>query len=90
MPKNYTESYHLSQWEPDDKVLRTDFNEDNRRIEEALTARAESQAADKSELTSMIALRNCRVECYSYTGDANYNAASRRTIPTSGAAAPLY
>ena len=32
----YTENYHLNQWEPTDRVLREDFNEDNRRIEEAL------------------------------------------------------
>ena len=33
---NYTENYHLNQWEPTDRVLREDFNEDNRKIEEAL------------------------------------------------------
>ncbi len=33
---NYTENYQLNQWEPADRVLRTDFNEDNRKIEEAL------------------------------------------------------
>ena len=35
---NYTKNYQLSQWEPADRVLRTDFNEDNRKIEEALRA----------------------------------------------------
>ena len=29
MPTNHTEHYSLSQWEAEDKVLRTDFNEDN-------------------------------------------------------------
>ncbi len=33
---NYTKNYQLNQWEPADRVLRTDFNEDNRKIEEAL------------------------------------------------------
>ncbi len=35
---NYTENYQLNQWEPADRVLRTDFNEDNQKIEEALNA----------------------------------------------------
>ena len=34
---NYTKNYQLSQWEPADRVLRTDFNEDNRKIDAALT-----------------------------------------------------
>ena len=33
---NYTENYQLNQWESTDRVLREDFNEDNRKIEEAL------------------------------------------------------
>ena len=35
---NYTENYQLNQWEPADRVLRTDFNEDNRKIERAIHA----------------------------------------------------
>ena len=31
-----TEHYQLNQWAPTDRVLREDFNEDNRKIEEAL------------------------------------------------------
>jgi len=38
MPSNYTPNYQLNQWEPDDRVLRTDFNADNLKIEAALTA----------------------------------------------------
>ena len=33
---NYTKNYQLNQWEPADRVLRTDFNEDNRKIDAAL------------------------------------------------------
>ena len=33
-----TEHYQLNQWEKTDRVLREDFNEDNRKIEAALTA----------------------------------------------------
>ena len=35
MPSNYTEHFKLSQWERPDKVLMDDFNDDNRKIENA-------------------------------------------------------
>ena len=35
---NYTKNYQLNQWDPTDRVLREDFNEDNRKIEAALGA----------------------------------------------------
>ena len=38
IPSNFTENYNLSQWEPEDKVLRGDFNEDNRKIDAAIKA----------------------------------------------------
>ena len=39
MASNYTEHYGLCQWEATDQVLRTEFNEDNRKIEAALSAK---------------------------------------------------
>ena len=36
MASNYTENYGLCQWEATDQVLRTDFNEDNQRIDAAI------------------------------------------------------
>lgn len=36
MASNHTQQYGLSQWEATDQVLRTDFNEDNQKIEAAL------------------------------------------------------
>ena len=33
---NYTEYYHLHQWEPEDSFLRTDFNGDLSAIDAAL------------------------------------------------------
>lgn len=32
----YTENYHLNQWDATDRVLRTDFNSDNQKIDAAL------------------------------------------------------
>lgn len=37
MASNYTENYGLCQWEATDQVLRTDFNGDNAKIDDALT-----------------------------------------------------
>ena len=36
MASNYTTNYNLCQWEPTDQVKRTDFNEDNAKIDAAL------------------------------------------------------
>ena len=38
MASNHTTNYQLCQWEAADKVLRTDFNEDNQKIDAALAA----------------------------------------------------
>lgn len=52
----YTKNYHLNQWEPTDRVLRTDFNSDNQKIEEALEKKAEivfgSYAGNSAAYTS--------------------------------------
>lgn len=39
---NYTEHYQLHQWEPEDPFLRTDFNEDLAKIDNALNQLAGS------------------------------------------------
>ena len=41
MASSYTSSYQLCQWEAADKVLRTDFNGDNQKIDAALAGLAE-------------------------------------------------
>ena len=38
MASNQTSNFQLSQWEANDEVLRADFNEDNLKIDTALTA----------------------------------------------------
>ena len=40
---NKTTNYQLNQWAPTDNFLRADFNEDNAKLEEALTALAAGQ-----------------------------------------------
>ena len=49
MASNQTANYGLNQWEATDKVMREDFNADNRKIEEAL-AQLQSEKASQSAL----------------------------------------
>ena len=51
MASNHTQHYGLCQWEATDAVLRTDFNEDNQKIDTALKA----QAGSISDLTAQMA-----------------------------------
>lgn len=44
-----TEHYQLNQWEPTDKLSRTDFNADNAAIDAALAAKAEKSAVSAVE-----------------------------------------
>ena len=63
MSTNHTSNYNLSQWEPDDKVLRTDFNADNRAIDAAIKAvdvRVDGKA-DVSALTKEVNDRTAAV-----------------------------
>ena len=53
----FTKQYGLHQWEAEDSFLRTDFNEDNAKIETALT-----------ELETQISAK-CEVVFGTYTGD---------------------
>ena len=43
---NKTEHYQLNQWDPEDRILRTEFNADNAAIETALKENAETIAAE--------------------------------------------
>ena len=46
MSTNHTTNYDLNQWEGTDKVLRTEFNADNSKIDAALKANADAIAAE--------------------------------------------
>ena len=51
MASNHTSNYGLCQWEATDAVLRTDFNEDNQKIDTVL----KTQAGSISDLTAQMA-----------------------------------
>ena len=57
MASNHTEHFSLNQWQADDQVLRTDFNEDNAKIDSALKdlAAAQAEKADQSGLDALAA-----------------------------------
>lgn len=46
MASGYTANYGLCQWQPGDKFLREEFNQDNGKIDEALKAAEDKAAAD--------------------------------------------
>ena len=65
MAAHYTTNYQLCQWEATDKVLRTDFNQDNQKIDAALAGKAES------EDLATLAAATPKVAAGSYTGDGS-------------------
>lgn len=73
MASNYTEHFSLNQWLPDDQVKRTDFNEDNAKLDAALNNLSGDLAekADQSALEALskkLASMPCLVTG-TYTGD---------------------
>lgn len=83
---NRTSSYNLCQWEETDRVRRTDFNEDNVKIDQALGALRDgkAEAAALSALSvAMAGKGNCRVAAGSYTGSGTFgeNSPNRLTFP---------
>ena len=56
---NHTANYRLSQWDPEDRILREDFNGDNLKIDAALAA----------QTAALAKLGNCQIWTGSYTGD---------------------
>lgn len=80
MASNYTENYGLCQWEATDQVLRTEFNEDNAKVDAALGTLSEIVA---KHTAAMAGFGNCKIESFSYTGTGTYgvNSPTRITFP---------
>ena len=84
MSTNKTQHYQLNQWEAEDKVLRTEFNEDNQKIDQALQEKADQEAltalqslvSQKADSTDLEEMRSnlVQIAAGAYTGDG---AASR-------------
>ena len=96
MASNYTTNYRLCQWEPSDKVLRTEFNADNAKIDAAIKAvddRLTTVAAGKvstSELAALkntvtsqgtaLSLRNCRFVTGTYRGTGKFGSGNANSL----------
>lgn len=86
MASNYTENYGLCQWEATDQVLRTEFNDDNQKVDAAL----EASAADIAALTSQLAKKgNCQIEMRSYVGNGQYGQSTPNYLTFSSTPAAL-
>ena len=76
MASNQTTNYGLNQWEATDQVLRTDFNQDNAKLDAALKALADKEAELEGTLAGQAAaiskLGTCSMEHFTYRGNGTY------------------
>ena len=85
MSTNHTTNYDLNQWEGTDKVLRTEFNADNAKIDAALQANAEAIAAEAAEREAAVTGKgNCTLVYGTYVGTGTYNSAGPNTLTFPG------
>ena len=92
MSTNHTTNYDLNQWEGTDKVLRTEFNADNAKIDAALKANADAIAAEAAAREAAVSAEaearqaadagfgNCKVAYGTYTGNGNYGSQHPNTL----------
>jgi len=93
MASNYTSNYNLCQWAASDKVLRTEFNADNAKIDAAIKA-VDSRVDGKVSVSALNALAqtvsghtdtlekkgNCRICVETYTGTGQYGDGHPTTV----------
>ena len=77
MSTNHTTNYNLNQWLATDQVKRTEFNEDNTKIDAALKANADDIAALETAVENK---GNCTVWTTSYVGNGQCGAAAPTSI----------
>ena len=68
MATNHTEHCQLSQWEPGDQVLRTDFNADHKKID-AVLEKLERTVDEHTRYLNLCG--NCQIHMMSYVGNGN-------------------
>ena len=75
-----TEHYQLNLWDGSDRILRTDFNADNAKLDTAL---AEQAAAIAKQAEKLAKCGNCQFYYTSYVGTGTYGEESpcSRTFP---------
>ena len=77
-----TEHYNLNQWEADDPIRRTDFNEDNAKIDAAIHA-MDAKVDGKAGITALAAVeaKLPRIVTGTYTGTGGTEGVRRITLP---------
>ena len=81
MASNYTTNYQLNQWEAGDQVLRTEFNQDNQKIDTALAGLAGQNEELEAALAAAVAgAGNCQMELFTYTGTGAKGTSTPTTV----------
>ena len=73
MNLNQTQNYQLSQWESTDRILMSDFNSDNAKLDAALGTLAQTVTG---HTTALAQKGNCQIYFDTYTGDGKSGAAN--------------
>ena len=77
MASNYTEHIGLCQWKPTDQVLRTEFNQDNAKVDAALDtleqAVTQHGEALETQAAAIAKLGNCIIYHTTYTGNNQFS-----------------
>ena len=78
MSTNTSQTLGLHLWEPDDQVLRTEFNENWQKIDTEAADIREDVAAITADLGA--AGKNARIAWGTYTGTGTFGEANKRTL----------
>ena len=72
-----TSNYGLKRWDPEDRILHTEFNDNWEKIDAALKSNADGVAALQ---TALAGAANCGIAVTSYTGAGVYGAENANTL----------
>ncbi|MEG1988186.1 MAG: hypothetical protein RR035_03300 [Oscillibacter sp.] len=74
-----TTNYHLNQWDPGDRLLRTDFNGDNGKIDAAIHAAENRISSFSNQLSNTVSNVNSQISSAISTVDNKITALENRT-----------
>ena len=79
-----TTNYQLNQWDPEDRILRTDFNTDNEKIDAALKDQANALSAETNERKAAVTTLSSRAGLQLLLEGSPSSDISTLDIPLSG------
>jgi len=80
MASNQTSNYKLNQWAAEDRIIREEFNEDNSKVEAALTELANTKATQAAVNGLSAQLANKYGSDHPYIVSGNYTGTGTTTI----------